>query len=937
MGRRSFVLAFLLAHAACHSLPAEHVVVDRVEPGGTAARAGIQPGDLLLRWERGSSGGALRAPADLRRPEREESPLGAVTLHGRRGRREIAFTLKSDDWLLEARAAKAPGPAEEGSTGPLETAWRHAEQGALHLREGPDLARARAEWQRARELAESVSPDNLLVARAYNGLGAVAQLQGELQAAEAFYRRALRLAAARDEESRIALTALANLGAALRQRGDYAEGEAHLRRALAIHERNDPDGEEAAHALNSLGVLAKDRGDLEQAASFYERALAIHERRSPGSLRLAGLLNNLGNLARQRGDLPAAEAHHRRALAIREALSPASLDVAASLHNLGQVALDRGHWDEAESWLRRALERKQALAPASPALTNTLLALGDLALQRGDPAAARAPYQQALALRSRLMPDSASEAEAWGAWGEWHRRAGRTAEALSAWRRAASALEAQRGRLGGDHDVRVGFSAQHAARFQELMELLVSSGHPAEALHVLERSRARALLEMLAERDLAFTADVPAELAQERLRLESEHDRVQSELAGSSASRDSSRVESLLGRLRALRGEREALAAHVRAAAPRLASLQYPRPLDLAGARRALDPGTVLVAFAVGRSETLVFVVRPPGAGNGLTVHRRPLGEDELRRRVSAFRGLIERGRDAPALEPALLAQAHHLYRELLGPAAADLAAAQRMVLVPDGALHSLPFAALSPEPGRFLVEGPPLHVVLSATLYAELHRARGHRGREGYLMAFGDPRYPPGDRRLPSLQASRQEVQEIAGLFGSGARVALGEQATEERALEEGRAARYLHFAVHGLVDRRLPLDSALALATPERAVEGRANGLLQAWEVFEKMRLDAELVTLSACETGLGREMAGEGLVGLVRAFHYAGAPSVVASLWWVADRSTADLMVRFYAGLQRGLTKDEALRQAQAGLARSGVHPFHWAAFQLHGDWR
>jgi CHAT domain-containing protein/Tfp pilus assembly protein PilF len=872
---------------------------------------------------------------------------------------------------LGLTACRAPLPAEQAEpaptadarapdavpSGPLSRAHEHAERAATHLREPVDLARAEAEWKRALELAEVVSADNLLVARACNGLGAVAQLRGDTAAAEGFYRRALALAEARDAEGRLATTAMANLGAVRRQRGDYAEGERLLRRALAIHQKRDPHGEEAAHALNALGVLVKDRGDLEQAAVLYERALANYERLSPDSARVAGLLNNLGNLARQRGDLDGAERSHRRALAIRESLAPGGLDVAASLHNLGQVALDAGRLEEAQSLLRRSLERKQELAPQGPLVSNTLLVLGHLALARGDLPAARDAYQRTLALRSRLMPDSAAEAEAWRAWGEMHRRAGRTAEALAAWRRAAAALEAQRGRLGGDHDVRVGFAARHAAQYQELMELLVASGRPAEAFHVLERSRARALLDMLAERDLLGAGELPPELARERRRLDGEYDRVQSELAGSSLTRDAARVEGLLRRRRALRDEREALAARVRAASPALAALHYPQPLDLGGARRALDPGTALVAFAVGRDETLVFVVRPPGPGRGLTVHRRPIGEETLRQRVSAFRGLIERGRESPAVEPALPAQARQLYRELLEPAAADLDDAQRLVLVPDGPLHSLPFAALvTPRRSEFgaalqgggalrpprtphrewsyFIEDRPLHLVLSATLYAELRRSRGKRSLPGPLVAFGDPRYLPGDARLPALPASGREVQQIGALFGPGAVVLQGSEATEERALQESRRARYVHFAVHGLVDRQLPLDSALALTPGERS---EAGGFLQAWEVFERMRTQAELVTLSACDTGLGREMGGEGLIGLVRAFHHAGAPSVVASLWAVADRSTADLMVPFYAGLQRGLTKDEALRRAQAGRARAGAHPFHWAAFELHGDWK
>jgi CHAT domain-containing protein len=166
-----------------------------------------------------------------------------------------------------------------------------------------------------------------------------------------------------------------------------------------------------------------------------------------------------------------------------------------------------------------------------------------------------------------------------------------------------------------------------------------------------------------------------------------------------------------------------------------------------------------------------------------------------------------------------------------------------------------------------------------------------------------------------------------------------LGAEATEERAKQVGPEARIIHFATHGFVDEDFPLESGLALATPQPGDEGRDNGLLQAWEVFESVRIDADLVTLSACRTALGKEVRGEGLVGLTWAFEYAGARSVLASLWEVDDASTAELMRQFYRALHDGAPTAKALRQAQIDLLRRPATsaPFFWAAFQLVGDWR
>ena len=153
------------------------------------------------------------------------------------------------------------------------------------------------------------------------------------------------------------------------------------------------------------------------------------------------------------------------------------------------------------------------------------------------------------------------------------------------------------------------------------------------------------------------------------------------------------------------------------------------------------------------------------------------------------------------------------------------------------------------------------------------------------------------------------------------------------------GKDVPLIHFACHAVINERFPLDSALAFTIPENPKEGQDNGLLQAWEIFERVRIDADLVTLSACESGLGKEMGGEGLIGLTRAFQYAGARSVLASLWKVEDESTAELMKRFYGYLKAGKTKDEALRLAQLDLIQSPNYsaPQDWAAFQLNGDWK
>jgi CHAT domain-containing protein len=400
--------------------------------------------------------------------------------------------------------------------------------------------------------------------------------------------------------------------------------------------------------------------------------------------------------------------------------------------------------------------------------------------------------------------------------------------------------------------------------------------------------------------------------------------------------------------MEAVRLRQDEVARRIRAVSPRLADLQYPDPLGLEGVQTNLEPDTLLLYWSLGNERSWVIAVHREG------VEAVPLetSVEAVNRQVGALRRRVSR-----PTAGAGSAVSGELSRLLLAALQATVDDSERLLLVPDGPLWLLPFAALqSAAGGGLLIEEKPLSLVASATVLAQL-RAGREAGGGRPVVGFGDPRYPPeaaGAWRgldLFPLPASRSEVGGLRDLYGDAARVLVGADATEEAVLALGPAPIVIHIAAHGLVDERFPLESMLALTIPARPEAEQENGLLQAWEVFEKLRIDADLVTLSACQTALGKEVAGEGIVGLTRAFQYAGARTVLASLWRVADESTAELMKRFYRGLRSGLPKDQALRQAQLAFIRGPVaihsgdkaedrdlsHPFYWAAFQLYGDWK
>ncbi|MFL6291329.1 MAG: CHAT domain-containing tetratricopeptide repeat protein [Thermoanaerobaculia bacterium] len=804
--------------------------------------------------------------------------------------------------------------------------------------------------ERALAIRERLAPDGVEVADSLHHLAMLAVDSGDTEALAGHIRRALAILEHGLRDSLEMANIQSDLALEAMDCGRYAEAAAALQRAQEILERRAPGSIQMATNLGRLGLMLRLLGDPDAAVEALQRALAIREKLAPGSVGTAVALTNLGMVARDRGDLDAARGYLERALAISEKASPNGIGVAGSLNALGVIARLRGDLDEAWRLHQRARELSRRL-PSRTDEARILNGLGLVAEARGDLSAALDLYQQALALFEQWGPASIEKPETLRQIGTLHRRAGRPDQAGLFLARAVDELEAQTERVGGSQELQSTFRAGHEAIYRDAIELELERGNAAAAFHLVERSRARSFLRLLAERELGFGGDLPAGLERARRDNAARYDRALRDLAATPADA-APRREALQSELLRLRQERDRIAAEIREASPRLAELRQPRPLDLDAARAALDPGTLALSYSVGKDRTDLFALTREG---GLQWKTLPVGEEKLRREVEVFLERV-RSQQKPAAS---------LYRELIGPVADLVERSERVLILPDGPLHRLPFGALAGDDGRFLIERKPVHTALSLTVYGTL-RASAMPPVSAGLVAFGDPRFPkdmqaksdlsPGLRRFDwsSLPYSRREVEQIASIY-PGASVYLGEEATEERA-RSIRGARILHFATHGYTDDRSPLDSALVLTIPEKLAPGRGitreNGLLQVWEIFESVRIDADLVVLSACESALGRELSGEGLIGLTRAFQYAGARSVVASLWSVADQVTAELMARFHRHLAAGLPKDQALRAAQIELIREPVQlatasgqtieteasaPFFWAAFELFGDWR
>ncbi|MFY9825058.1 MAG: CHAT domain-containing protein, partial [Thermoanaerobaculia bacterium] len=889
-------------------------------------------GESLRQWHR-------IAPGSL-------SEAAARHLLGRAALRHGDFIHAGVDLrqALALRARLAPDSLERAST--------LNNLGILTWKLG-DLARAKLFYVEALGVIRRRAPGSLDEAQVLNNTGLLARDAGDIGRAMTCFVNANRIWQRLDPGGLDLARGFTNLASLASDRGDLALAEEYDQAALERFETLAPEGLEVAKLLVNLGIIARDRFNYEEAEALFRQALAIQRKRAPGSTEEASGLSNLTWVLGEMGRLDEAETYARRALAIRSQETPGSPDVALSISMLGAIVQKRGDYRTAASLVEQALALQRRVAPGTMQESDLVQFLGDIALERGRAAEAQQYALQSLAIRRRLAPQSRLEAEALNLQGKALLALGRAAEAGLLLAGAVDVLEIQIGRLGGTEEARAAFQSRFAAIYQDLIAFQIAQGDAAAALHTLERWRARMLLAQIAQRDLAFSADVPAPLLARQRDLDRAYEKKQEEIAQTDPHREAD-LEGLLIQLSRLRNERSSLEDSIIHASPRYASLRYPRPLDLAAARSALDPGSVWLSYFVAVDKTFLFVVTAAASGevDGLRVFPLAAGTETLADETAVFRGLILRGKTEKKVEPALLVEGRKLYDLLIAPAAPWIDRADRILISPDGPLHTLPFGALV-RPGKkpqYLLEWKPVHTVLSATLYAQLKGSRSG-GRGGPLVAFADPTYrtvpgtaaaseedPPLRRYragLPPLPGAREEVQALSVLYGREALVYAGDAATKSRAERLPARLRCLHFACHALLDQRFPLDSALALAAPR----GDGNGMLQAWEIFERLRIDADLVTLSACGTGLGRDAGGEGLIGLTRAFQYAGARTVLASLWGVSDHSTAALMTRFYTKLRAGSPKDVALAEAQRELLHEGhfSHPYSWAAFELNGDWK
>jgi CHAT domain-containing protein/Tfp pilus assembly protein PilF len=857
------------------------------------------------------------------------------------------------------------------STGELReeglTRWRI---GLISVRQG-DLRAAADSFERSLAVARKLG-DVAGEVRLLNELGGtVYRLLGELERAEDASESALALARTRGDLP-AAATAWNNLGLLDEIRFEPQRALDTYHRALEVWKKLGDRRREAA-TFSNLGVLYAMLGRTAEAADLLRQALIL--RRGAGDRRgEAASLSALG-WVEDLGGKP------ERALALYEASISLSRQVgdargaAVTLARRGGALARRGRGSEALASYRQALEIFERSGESRSA-AQLRLSMGGLHSARGDSMAAVEELERALPV-FREARDANGEAWTLLRIAQAERDRGRLEIAASRMEEALRIVESLRVDPQG-LALRTAFLATRHDFYGLAIDVLMrlhqrspGQGFDARAFEVSERARARTLLDSVAEmRSLHPSA------AERRLREELRQ--VQDRLNAVEALRMRLEEEgappvrrAAVGRdLRAVLREHETLRARLRQAAD--AARRDPEPSGIEEIRaQVLDDDTLLLEYALGEERSFLWLV-----GQDRLESRVLPGRAELEERARQLHDLLRRSPRSGFRRQAELA-AETLGGILLGPVAADLDS-RRLLIVPDGALCYLPFAALpvaAPDGGAapLLARHEIVHLP-SASLLALLRRERaGRRQAPGLVAVLADPVFGPDDARLgrrassasfpqrtaarprrelersaeaagldgfPRLPASRREAELILRLAAEGETFqAFGFDASREHVLAGAlEPFRIVHLATHGLIHPEHPELSGIVLSLLDPAGRPR-DGFLRLHEIYD-LHLQADLVVISACRTALGQEVRGEGLIGLTQGFFHAGASRVVVSLWGVDDEATAELMGHFYRGLLRdGLPPGQALRAAQLALRRDPRRssPYFWAGFTLQGDWR
>jgi CHAT domain-containing protein/Tfp pilus assembly protein PilF len=708
-------------------------------------------------------------------------------------------------------------------------------------------------------------------------------------------------------------------GEALLQMGRYDAALQEYRKALSTYEQAGLQ-RERVEGLNELGRLHLLLGDAASAEQSFHRA--IEQARAIGHPR--GVIFNLialGDLEGRQQRFEQAAALYGEALALARTADD-QLHISESLVRLALTHRDQERFAAglAEAQEARAIARKTG---AHLLEAQALYALGELERTRGQSEAALPHYAAGEEIVRPVGEPELGWQLAYGQ-GRALEALGRDEEAVGALQQAVSIIEAVRSQLGEER-FRAGYIEDKYQVYVALVRLLLKLGRINEAFFVAERLRARSYLDFFNRSSPPLRNEAQRQSVVElRERIRQLQRSIEEESARPQPEQRAQALEVFSGELIAAERDYQNLLDDLRRSEPAFAAAGALTVPPTEEVQQRLPVGAALLEYVVAEAEVVIFVITREGV-RAKTV---PLRRADLEAKIELLRDLLLRKESDEWRQPA-----ESLAGFLIEPVEQEgwLAGSRLLYLVPHGILHYLPFAVLPHNGGpggRFLVEDYVLAYLPSATAFVYGNGTEGTP--RSNLLALAPAR--------SRLRYAQQEARQVAGLYPRESRVLVGRAATEGSFKSEAGHYGLIHLATHGYFNKLNPLLSGLELEA-----DGREDGRLEVHEILG-LRLNADLVTLSACDTALGSGYftevpAGDDFVGLTRAFLFAGTPSVVASLWEVDDRSTLQFMRSFYGQLSHA-DKAAALAQAQRAMLQRGgryEHPYFWAPFVLVGEMR
>lgn len=839
-------------------------------------------------------------------------------------------------------------------------------------------------------------------AAALNSIGEIYYSIGEERRALELFGRALTLSRAAATRGQIAM-ALNNVGVTYQWFGEMEKALDHFRQALDVFQ--ELGDSQASASLNNIGFVYESVGESQMALESYWKSLQI-SRKTGDTQQQVITLNNTGNTHLRSGDREKALESYTLALPLARA-ARYNWGVATTLVNIGRVHNLLGEHQKALEYFNLALPIAETVGNGQGEAV-ALYSIGVAYASVGDTNKAIDNYHRAIPF-SRTIEDQVAESNTLYLLARAQRQLGEVAEALLNIEAALHVLESRRSKVVNP-GMRASFFARAREYYDFYIDLLIhlnqlrpDQGFDRKALHASERSRARTLLEVLAEGRIDIRHGVdPTLLDRERSLIQLIAAKTEKHSRLPDPNRSPEQAGLLKKEIEQLLAEHRRVQSQIRIASPHYAALMLPGPLTLEQIQQeVVDQDTLLLEYALGEERSHLWVVTPESI-NTFELPKRAEIEEAARRVYALFAGF--RSRQRPGVEtprdrlsgPEYAKAATALSRMILGPVEAHLGN-KRLLVVADGALSYVPFGAL-PDPtgqamasqpgaaeaagGQSLIQKHEVVYLPSASTLAVLRRnLAGRTAPPKSVAVFADPVFDANDDRVrtvpsrrrprrikapvpsealarlalersahgigltrdgkfPRLPFSRREAETICSLNRRrDALKALDFDCNKTAGLDPAlRDYRILHFATHSLINSERPELSGIVMSLVDRTGRPR-NGFVRLLDIYN-LDLNADLIVLSACRTALGKNVGGEGLVGLTRGFMSAGAPRVVASLWKVDDQATADLMKKFYeAMLVEGERPAAALRSAQLWMQqqRRWKSPFYWAGFVVQGEWR